>query len=427
MRGQLHVVVRARKDASAVESALERYYPDWEWVVDTVRGERDFSWIVGTCRGIFEESNALWKVLLLGRRTYPDRARSRAMLVDDWAIVNVGKAEVRNARLVEIVDAIELGRAVPRLSVAFRGVPELRSGRPVVEDQDADLFLRWGRFAESVREVTGVELEPGAYLSVRQPGNPPEEVLYDGSGRPVLRLVTPDEGEPEAGRLGEGEPFDLDEFVRVNEGVLRERFEESLEFLREHVEGFSEVVVPVSGGKDSACCLALGREVADELGLDLVAVYVDTGFDLGREVVGELEDALGVEVERVDVSDAFRRGLRRKRPTPEDRWCTGVKVAGIRRVVSGLEDPVLVVGDRDAESRRRRLRPPVHENRMLEVPEVNPLKWWSGAEVLGTLFRLGLPVSGLYERGFYRLGCSVCPSLTSWERALLGGGTLRDD
>jgi len=342
------------------------------------------------------------------------------MVVEDWAVVNVGKAEVRNARLAEIVDAIELGRAAPRLSVAFRGVPELRSGDVVVEDQDADVFLRWGRFAESVEEVTGVELEPGAYLSVRKPGNPPEEVLYDGSGRPVLRLVTPDEGEPEAGRLGEGEPFELEEFVKANEEVLEERFEESREFLREHVEEYSEVVVPVSGGKDSACCLALGREVADELGLDLVAVYVDTGFDLGREVVDELGETLGVDIERVDVSEAFRRGLKEKEPTPEDRWCTGVKVAGIRKVVSRLEDPVLVVGDRDAESRRRRLRPPVHENRMLEVPEVNPLKWWSGAEVLGTLFRLDLPVSEFYERGFYRLGCSVCPSLTSWERALLG-------
>ncbi len=417
------MLVRARKDASAVESALERYYPDWKWKVETLGGERDPSWIVGLASERFEDSNALWKVLLLGRRSYP--GRGRVVWMEGWSTVNVGKAEVRNARLTEIVDSVELGRAVPRLSVAFRRVPELRRGKPITEDQDADTMLRWGRFAETVAELTGKEIPRGSYLSLRKPGNPPEEVLYDVSGKPVVRIVTPDEGEPSVSVLGAGEPFDSRAFVRENRGTLEELFEDAVNFIGEVAEGFDVLFVPVSGGKDSACCLAIATETADRLGIDIKAVYVDTGYDLGREAVEDVGAALGVDIERVDVSDRFKRGLEKRKPTHEDRWCTGVKLSGIKEALRGMEERVLlVVGDRDAESRRRRLRPPVHMNRLLDVPEVNPVKGWGGAEVLGTLFRLGLPVSELYEVGFYRLGCSVCPSLTAWERALMELGQL---
>ncbi|WP_456481903.1 phosphoadenosine phosphosulfate reductase domain-containing protein [Methanopyrus sp.] len=418
-RVHLHVLVRARKDASAVESALERYYPDWEWKVETLGGERDPSWIVGLARERFEDSDAPWKVLLLGRRSYP--GRGRVVWMEGWSMVNVGKAEVRNARLTEIVDGIELGRAAPRLSVAFRRAPELRRGNPLTEDQDADTMLRWDRFTEVIAELTGEELASGAYLSLRKPGNPPEEVVYDASGRPVLRIVTPDEGEPNVGVLGSGEPFDSKTFVRENCETLKELFEDAVNFLGEVAEGFDVLFVPVSGGKDSTCCLAIAVEAADRLGVDVEAVYVDTGYDLGGDIIEDVEAALGIDIERVDVSDRFERGLRERKPTHEDRWCTGVKLSGIKEALKDLEeeDVLLVVGDRDAESRRRRLRPPVHRNRLLNVPEVNPVKGWGGAEVLGTLFRLGLPVSELYEIGFYRLGCSVCPSLTSWERTLM--------
>lgn len=417
-RVHLHVLVRARKDASAVESALERYYPDWKWKVETLGGERDPSWIVGLARERFEGSDALWKVLLLGRRSYP--GRGRVVWMEGWSAVNVGKAEVRNARLTEIVDGIELGRAAPRLSVAFRRVPELRRGRLLIENQDADTMLRWGKFTEAIAELAGEELPPGAYFSLRKPGNPPEEVLYDASGKPILGIITPDEGEPSVSVLGDGEPFDSRAFVRENRETLENLFEDAMDFLGGVAEEFDVLFVPVSGGKDSTCCLAMAVETADRLGIDIEAVYVDTGYDLGRDVVEDVGAALGVDIKHVDVSDAFERGLRERKPTHEDRWCTGVKLSGIKKVLKDLEgDVLLVVGDRDAESRRRRLRPPIHRNRLLDVPEINPVKGWGGAEVLGTLFRLGLPVSELYEIGFYRLGCSVCPSLTAWERALM--------
>ncbi|WP_457620560.1 phosphoadenosine phosphosulfate reductase domain-containing protein [Methanopyrus sp.] len=417
-RTHLHLLVRARKDASAVESALERYYPDWVWKVETLGGERDPSWIVGLARELFENSDALWKVLLLGRRSYP--GRGRVVWMEGWSAVNVGKAEVRNARLTEIVDGIELGRAAPRLSVAFRRVPELRRGKPITEDQDADTMIRWGKFAETVAELTGKEIPRGSYLSLRKPGSPPEEVLYDASGKPVLRIVMPDEGEPSVSVLGNGEPFDSRAFVRENRETLERLFEDAVNFLEGVAEGFDVLFVPVSGGKDSTCCLAIAAEAADRLGIDVEAVYVDTGYDLGGDVVEDVGAVLGVDIKYVDVSDRFERGLEIRKPTHEDRWCTGVKLSGIKRVLKDLRGRVLlVVGDRDAESRRRRLRPPVHTNRLLDVPEVNPVKGWGGAEVLGTLFRLGLPVSELYEIGFYRLGCSVCPSLTAWERALM--------
>ncbi len=417
----LHVVVRARKDASAVEAALQRYYPDWRWKVDTVKGERRPDWILGMARELFRDSEALWKVLLLGKRSYPFGRRVKVM--EDWTVVNVGKAEVRNARLVEILDAIEAGRAADRLRIAFRGGTfELRAGDPLTEEKDADVLVRWGRFAESLREVTGTGVPAGSYVSVRIPGSPPEETLYDSQGSPVGILRTPERGDSSFEVLKEEpDPFDLKTALKVNSKVLGEVAERSLEFLRSTVGDVDVLVVPVSGGKDSAVSLSLAVRTADDLDLDVLAVHVDTGFDLGTETALEVCENLGIDMEKVNVSEDIKRGLSTKGlPTHDDRWCTGVKLGGIKRVLKEVEEKlVLVVGDRDSESRRRRLRPPEHENRILNVREVNPIKGWSAAEVLMTCFREGLPLSPLYEFGFYRLGCSICPSLTAWERALL--------
>ncbi|HIP90275.1 MAG TPA: hypothetical protein EYH22_01850, partial [Candidatus Nanopusillus sp.] len=48
-----------------------------------------------------------------------------------------------------------------------------------------------------------------------------------------------------------------------------------------------------------------------------------------------------------------------------------------------------------------------------------PIKYWSGCAVQLYILMNNLKLHPLYYEGFYRLGCTICPSLSEWERSLL--------
>jgi len=96
-------------------------------------------------------------------------------------------------------------------------------------------------------------------------------------------------------------------------------------------------------------------------------------------------------------------------------------VQALYREASKFENPILVVGDRDGESARRRLKPPVVERNTVfgRFLETMPVKFWSGFMVQLYILSRGIELHPLYCEGFYRLGCTICPSLADWEIKLL--------
>jgi len=136
------------------------------------------------------------------------------------------------------------------------------------------------------------------------------------------------------------------------------------------------------------------------------------------EYVEETAKKLGVNLIRVDVPMPIEKyGM----PTHQNRWCTRKKVEALYSVVSEFEKPVLLVGDRDGESARRRLKPPVVERKtdFGTFIEIMPIKFWSGFMVQLFVLMRGFKLHPLYYEGFYRLGCTICPSLADWEVKLL--------
>ena len=163
-----------------------------------------------------------------------------------------------------------------------------------------------------------------------------------------------------------------------------------------------EVYVPISGGKDSTATLILAKKVFK----DVKAIFVKTSHDMPftDDYIDYLEEKLKVEIIEEKVNfDIKKYGL----PTHDNRWCTALKIAAIKKYKG-----TLIVGDRDAESRIRRLRPELLEN------EVFPIKYWSGAMVQLYILMNGLKLHPLYYKGFYRIGCTICPSLSEWEKML---------
>ena len=200
----------------------------------------------------------------------------------------------------------------------------------------------------------------------------------------------------------------IDKTVEKNVDFLKVIENVSIKFIREHA---NNVGVPFSGGKDSLACLILAKKA---LG-DVKAIYIRTNYDMPYtdEYVECICEKLGVNliVENVNL-DVEKYGM----PTHKNRWCTKLKIEALKRVVKSEGIDTLVVGDREAESRVRRERPVVFER---VVKEIFPIKYWSGAMVQLYVIMNGFNLHPLYYKGFYRLGCTICPSLSEWEKTLL--------
>jgi len=315
-----------------------------------------------------------------------------------YSVAIINKKRVRNARLEEIRNAFEIAKAKIRLGFRFDSVfifsPKNELGIEIHPDYDC-YFVIGKEFEKNLEEI-GVNVYEGSLVLRKLYG---EEYYYSPN---LVGIVYKKIGERiRVKSLGIGRRFDIDKTVKENEKVLKELEKISINFLKRF--NFEEVYVPVSGGKDSTATLILAKKCFK----DVKAIYVKTNYDapFTDEYIDYIERKLNVEViEEVVHFDVKKYGI----PTHENRWCTAIKMKAIKKY-GGLR----IVGDRDAESRTRRLRPEIYGN------EVFPIKYWSGAMVQLYILMNGLKLHPLYYKGFYRIGCTICPSLSDWEKKLL--------
>ncbi len=230
---------------------------------------------------------------------------------------------------------------------------------------------------------------------------------------PVGRLRFADAGPVEAvGKVPDERPTHI--FLKtVRSGIFRLHEKVSLSFLKRFRDRYDYFYVPWSGGKDSTAALHLAIRA---YGVKRVrAVFVDTGteFEENLGYVEVLSRRLGVQLERVEAGlDRLIRemGL----PTNRNRWCTKVKISALRRGILGLGGNfVTVVGDRDAESPLRSRRPPYRSEEV--YMQLAPLKFWGMIHVQAYLTYYNIPHNPLYLKGFYRIGCVMCPAMRNWE------------
>lgn len=92
-------------------------------------------------------------------------------------------------------------------------------------------------------------------------------------------------------------------------------------------------------------------------------------------------------------------------PTRKARWCCAVLKE------SGGSGRVVVTGIRNQESRQRSNRRMVEKcYKDLSKTYVNPIIDWSFDEVWEFIHLYGLPYCSLYDEGFKRIGCIMCPN-----------------
>ncbi|NJD98456.1 hypothetical protein E3E26_01395 [Thermococcus sp. LS1] len=410
-----HVMARARKDAKALQYINERNYGSF-LKVSGLGGGRTLGEVENVLKELLRDPYI--PILLFGEK-------EKDLMEDVLPILReTGKPfyvwllrtkRVRNMRVDELYGHLEEIKARFRLGIEWSGAYRLNPDNPfgIEINPDYDIYLALGEdFRKAMKGILDVELGENS-LVLRKLMN--QEVYFSGPNK--VAEVSKKLGVPTEvlWRCPCPEDVSLESLIELNRDYIDAFAEASKAFLRQFED--YDIIVPWSGGKDSTATLILASEVFK----DVTAIYVRMEYEmpLTDEYVEKLARKLKINLVRVDVPmplDEF--GM----PTHRDRWCTRKKVEALYKAAGEFERPLLVVGDRDGESARRRLKPPVIERKndiLGKFLEVMPIKFWSGMMVQLFIIMRGFELHPLYYEGFYRLGCTVCPSLAEWEVELL--------
>ncbi len=203
--------------------------------------------------------------------------------------------------------------------------------------------------------------------------------------------------------------------VEANRADLEMIEAEAIQFIRSTVERHSlPVVVGFSGGKDSLVTYLL---VEKALGRSPPMFFMDTGLELPEtvEYVRSIAREHGVEIIGEKAGGRFWRSLDSFGPPARDfRWCCKVLKLGpaataIAEKMGGRT--LAFLGQRRLESFQRSMEPRVTSNPWVPgQTSANPIQNWNALEVWLYIFREGVSFNPLYERGYHRMGCYLCPA-----------------
>ncbi len=411
----LKILVRSKRDADAVRSVV-RIFRVRDIKVESLGGLRGDK----LAEKILNEVKP-FTIVILGKED-SEIAKLVERELPPFSDVIISRTKrVRNSTPSQILSLISKGRASIRLYTSWKGtylLSRTKSAKTISfkRDPQGDTFFIYNKGIETLSEVLGYEIS-GVVLAFKLSRGihelllGPELIarLYIGQNLEDIKV------KELFGKKVEKGP-DLEDVISGNRSIIKILEERAEKILKEYSEEPDTVIVPWSGGKDSTAALLIAIRV---FGKDRVKpVYVDTGvdFDENRYYIEKISSLMKIEyhVYNAEIDKELMKG--KPLPTPKHRWCTYRKILALRKAFSELSKgkTLVVVGDRDAESDTRAMRPVLRSDET-GLPLIAPLKLWGGAHVETYILSKGLPLNPLYKMGFYRIGCYICFSLRSWE------------
>jgi len=163
-----------------------------------------------------------------------------------------------------------------------------------------------------------------------------------------------------------------------------------------------------SGGKDSVVI----HDLAEKAGVKFDAHYSQGGID-PPELVRFIREYYPDVVRDRPKMSVWKGIMAHSMPRRQSRWCCELikeRHGGGRRVITGI---------RWQESPQRKNRAMVEVCRTDETKIfVHPIIDWRNGDVWEYIKANGLPYCSLYDEGFKRLGCVLCPMHTAKQTQL---------
>ncbi len=346
-------------------------------------------------------------------RLYVGR-RAVSKLVPEGSLVLLNKVQAADAADEVIVGGRTIGVRlfdIYRRRWVFK--PDYAGAVLIVEE-------KLGYYAVARRLKPGAVLERSDLLEHDLPG---ESGLYvsltDGrgtygvgkvleTGAIRVQKVWRHRGEPEL----HARPASWKTMLEAMEERLEALERDAIAFL-EKVKGLGTVMVAVSGGKDSTVAAALAVKAGIRR-----AYFFDTGIEFPEtvETASKVASRLGLDMEEISAGDTFWKALRIYGPPARDyRWCCKVvKFAPLAKALKPLvkDRLVTVTGQRGFESTQRALAGKLAPSATTGRHDLlaAPIQEWTSLEVYLYIYREKLPLNPLYEMGYERVGCYLCPT-----------------
>ena len=190
---------------------------------------------------------------------------------------------------------------------------------------------------------------------------------------------------------------------QYQKGLFTENYvQESIDFIREHEPKDEPYFLGFSGGKDS-CVL---KHLAEVAGVKFESYYSSTGIDppeLVKFIKQNHSDVVFCRPKQSVYTTMQRKGF----PTKFSRWCCDELK---KYPTKHIELKHRLMGIRAEESSKRAARPRVDKSKFKQVI-YKPIFYWREWQIWEYIDENNLPYCKLYDEGFARLGCVVCPFL----------------
>jgi phosphoadenosine phosphosulfate reductase len=203
--------------------------------------------------------------------------------------------------------------------------------------------------------------------------------------------------------------------VEANSNDLVAVEKEAISFVkRTTAKQDAPIVVGFSGGKDS---LATYLVVEKAIESSPPIFFMDTGIEL-PETIEHIQDfakSRNLQIIGQQAGDRFWESVDVFGPPARDfRWCC--KVLKLGPAATSIADEMggetlSFMGQRKLESFQRSIEPRVTENPWVPGQiSANPIQNWNALEVWLYIFREKADFNPLYNEGYHRIGCYLCPS-----------------
>jgi len=411
------VLVRSKSDADAVKHALKRFL-EGELEIDTLKGAREPSAIKDQLKRHIDFKGLI--IVMLGLED-KDALKLDGEYPSNFVFHLIPKSKVRNERPHQILRHYLKAKAEFRMRIKwssqYSAYTLLKAGEDLedwITNPRFDVYMPSMEMALKLEELCKVR----PTLIVKKLGG--LHSLYQGA-RLIADIAFAERGSDiKVERKNSREDIDIasiEEHAELNRAVIEKLEEASLSYLSSFDVDYA--VVPWSGGKDSTAALILSLKVFKD---KVIPTFIDTGLEFKEtlEYVNQLASRLGITPLKLKapIREIIEAG--KPLPTNKNRWCTQLKVKAAKDFIKQLSKKgrvLMVVGDREAESPSRLRRPATitHEDHI----EAAPIKQWSALHVQLYLALNKVPVNAMYDYGFFRIGCYICPALRNWEIKLI--------